>query len=126
MIDEKCININVETEGAIDPPLVPCLCPQPLGNTNLNAATPARVVTLTVTVQNLCAGKPFIVVVSIFTGAGANATVVGQQCTIVTRTGEGCGNLTVPFTVAIARPLCDNANVTVQAFGNYVNCCGIV
>ena len=120
MIDEKCININVETEGAIDPALTPCLCPQPLGNTNLNAGTPARVVTFTVTVQNLCANKPFIVVVSVLAGT----TVVGQQCTIVTRPGEGCGSLTVPFTVAIAVPLCNNTNVTVQAFGNYVNCCG--
>lgn len=120
MIDEKCININVETEGAIDPPLVPCLCPQNLGNTNLNAGTPARVVNFTVTVQNLCPNKPFIVVVSVLAGT----TVVGQQCRIVTREGTGCGNLEVRFTVAINVPLCNNTNVTVEAFGNYVNCCG--
>ncbi|WP_040194517.1 hypothetical protein [Clostridium culturomicium] len=120
MIDERCINIDAENEGAIDPPLVPCLCPQPLGNLNFNAATTARVVTFTVTVQNLCPNKDFIVVVSVLAGT----TVVGQQCRIVSRTGTGCGNLEVPFTVAIAIPLCASTDVTVQAFGNYVNCCG--
>lgn len=120
MIDERCININVETEGAIDPALTPCLCPQNLGNVPLNAGTPARVVNFTVTVQNLCPNKDFIVVVSVLAGT----TVVGQQCRIVRRTGDVCANLDVPFTVAIAIPLCNNTNVTVQAFGNYVNCCG--
>lgn len=120
MIDQRCSNINVQNEGAIDPPLIPCLCPQPLGNLNLNAATTARVVTFTVTVQNLCPNKPFIVVVSVLAGA----TVVGQQCRVVTRTGDTCANLEVPFTVAINIPICATTDVTVQAFGNYVNCCG--
>ncbi|MDU4891882.1 MAG: hypothetical protein E6344_13185 [Clostridium sp.] len=120
MIDERCINIDAENEGAIDPPLVPCLCPQNLGIVPLDAGTPARVVTFTVRVQNLCPNKRFIVVVSVLSGT----TVVGQQCRIVSRTGEVCGNLDVPFTVAIEIPLCANTNVTVQAFGNYVNCCG--
>ncbi len=120
MINERCINIDAENEGAIDPPLVPCVCPQNLGNATINAATPARVVNFTVTVQNLCPNKQFIVVVSVLSGAN----VVGQQCRIVSRTGETCANLDVPFTVAIAIPLCANNDVTVQAFGNYVNCCG--
>lgn len=104
--------------------LTSCECPQRTTETNHDAATECRVITVPVKIKHLCPGKEYIIFVTVYDFAYCSYRKIGQKCSIVLKPRGDCNvDYTQYVTLVIKKPVCSSDCIWVKVEGNYTGIC---